>query len=99
MYQIFNYLYIKKITLFIILSILSGEFLNKVSSFAILFNKDAETKQKIKAFEHICFVIYSGERDKYQDKLIILLEKMGEVIRNAETAHPSLLILVSLSSL
>ena len=76
---------------------LFSEFLNKVSSFASLFNKEAETKQKIKAFERICFVIYSGERDKYQDKLMILLEKMGEVIRNAETAHQSLLILVCFS--
>jgi hypothetical protein len=73
---------------------LFSEFLNKVSSFAILFNRDAETKQKIKAFERICFVIYSGEKDKYQDKLFILLEKMGEVIRNAESSHPSLLILI-----
>mmetsp|Transcript_26438 Transcript_26438/g.23380 ORF Transcript_26438/g.23380 Transcript_26438/m.23380 type:complete len:282 (+) Transcript_26438:2458-3303(+) len=71
-----------------------SEFLQGVSAFSYLFNKDAETKQKIKSFERICFIIYSGERDRYKDKLYFLLEKMGEVIKNAESSHPSLLILV-----
>jgi len=70
------------------------EFLTKVASFGIIFNRDSDTKQKIKSFERICFVIYSGERDKYQGKLVILLEKMGEVIKNAESSPPALLILV-----
>ena len=70
------------------------EFLTKVASFSILFNRDADTKQKIKNFERICFLIYSGERDKYQGKLVFLLEKMGEVIRNAESSPPALVILV-----
>ena len=39
-------------------------------------------------------MIYSGERDKYQTKLRILLEKMSEVIKNAENSPPALLILI-----
>jgi len=70
------------------------EFLTKAASFSLLFNRDADTKQKIKSFERICFVIYSGDRDRYQGKLMFLLEKMGEVIKNAESSPPSLLILV-----
>jgi len=73
---------------------LFSEFLTKVSAFSFLYSRDSETKQKIKSFERICFIIYSGERDKYQGKLYILLEKMGEVIKNADSANPSLLILV-----
>lgn len=73
---------------------LFSEFLAKVSAFSFFFSKDTETKQKIKAFERICFIIYSGERDKYHNKLVMLLEKMAEVIKNAESSHPSLLILI-----
>jgi len=71
------------------------EYVNKVSSGSFLFRKDNETKHKIKAFERICFIIYSGEVDKYYgDQMYALLEKMGEVIKNAESSHPSLLILI-----
>jgi len=57
-------------------------------------NKVAEDKQKIKKFERICFIIYSGTIDKYEKKLSELLDKMSEVIKNAESQHPSLLIMV-----
>eukprot|EP01016_Furgasonia_blochmanni_P038515 TRINITY_DN4669_c0_g1_i1.p1 TRINITY_DN4669_c0_g1~~TRINITY_DN4669_c0_g1_i1.p1 ORF type:complete len:646 (+),score=181.01 TRINITY_DN4669_c0_g1_i1:128-1939(+) len=73
---------------------LFSEMLNKVSSFSFIFGKDSETKQKIKNFERVCFMIYSGDRDKYQSKLRFLLEKMSEVIKNAESAPPALLILI-----
>lgn len=42
----------------------------------------------------MCFVIYSGEKDQYVDKLNSLIDKILEVIRNAENAHPSLIILI-----
>lgn len=71
------------------------EFLTRVtSSFGLFSSKDADTKLKIKSFQRVCFIIYSGERDKYQGKLVILLEKMGEVIKNADNSPPALVILV-----
>lgn len=65
-----------------------------MSSFANFFSRDSETKQRIKNFERICFVIYSGKKDYYENKLNLLLEKMSEVIKNCETSHPALLVLV-----
>ena len=63
----------------------------------ILFaSKDAETKRKINGFERICFIIYSGDINKYQKNLGTLLEKMSEVIKDSDSASPALLILVKL---
>lgn len=40
---------------------------------------------------------YFSDRDKYEKKLGILLDKMSEVIKNADSSHPALLILVYLA--
>jgi len=39
-----------------------------------IFTKKAEaTRQKIKSFERVCFIIYSGRIDKYENKLRTVL--------------------------
>lgn len=84
--------FLNKYILFLI--IITLKFLNRVSSFTLFFSRDSETKQRIKNFERICFVIYSGELDKYENKLKLLLEKISEVIKNSESSPPPLLILI-----
>lgn len=72
------------------------EYLDKVKLETSFFSKEStENKKRIKSFKRICFIIWSGEIDKYTDKqLASLLDKISEVIRNSEKAHPSLLILI-----
>jgi len=77
---------------------LFSEFMTKwANAFSFFYSQASGEKQKIKAFERICFIIYSGEKDKYQDKLFLLLEKMGEIIKNADETNPALVILVLFS--
>jgi hypothetical protein len=59
-----------------------------------IISKSNETRNKIKRFERICFIIFSGQMDKYSNRLRFLFDSMAEVIKEPETAHPSLLILV-----
>jgi hypothetical protein len=43
-----------------------------------IFTRKAEaTRVKIKNFERVCFVIYSGRVDKYENKLKIVLESLN----------------------
>lgn len=53
-----------------------------------------ENKRRIKSFERICFILYSGQKDKYAGKLKLLLEKIADVIKKPENKHAALLILV-----
>ena len=74
---------------------LFSEYLYKVTLSSSFFSKEQnENKKRIKSFKRICFIIFAGNRDKYADKLQILLDKISAVIKNAETAHSSLLILI-----
>jgi len=41
-------------------------------------------------------VIYSGEQDKHQKQLALLLENIGDVIKNVQTQSHELVILVLL---
>jgi hypothetical protein len=38
-------------------------------------------RQKIKSFERICFVIYSGRIDKYEGKLSTVLLFLNDVMK------------------
>lgn len=65
-----------------------------VSLQSSFFSRESEeNKKRIKSFERICFVIFSGERDRYTKKLGILIEKISEVIKT-DTAHHGLVILI-----
>jgi hypothetical protein len=53
---------------------LLGELLSTESLLEGIFTKKAEsTRQKIKSFERVCFIIYSGKIDKYEGKLRTVL--------------------------
>ena len=59
---------------------LFSEYLDKVTLQSSFFSKESEeNKKRIKSFERICFVIFSGERDRYTKKLWNLIEKISEV--------------------
>ena len=59
------------------------EYLEKVSLVSSIFSSySLETKKKIKSFERICFILYSGKKDKYIDKAHLLVDKIIEVIKN-----------------
>lgn len=74
---------------------LFSEYLSKVTLSSSFFSKEhTENKRRIKSFNRICFIIYSGSKDFYTKKLHQLIDKISEVIKNAETAHPSLLVLI-----
>lgn len=60
-----------------------------------MFTGKAEsTRLKIKSFERICFIIYAGKVDQYENKLRSLLESLNDVMKEGETSHPALLILI-----
>lgn len=70
-------------------------YLHKVNFSSLFARRDVETKTRIKSFERVCFIIFSGEVDKYMTKTKIkaLLEQIKDVIKD-EKAHTSLLILI-----
>lgn len=71
------------------------EYLQKVSLSSSYFtSENLQNKRRIKSFERICFILYSGSKDKYSLKIKGLLEKIADVIKMSETAHPALLILI-----
>ena len=60
-----------------------------------MFSKESTLNNtRIKSFKRVCFIIFSGNVDQYANKVKVLLDKISEVIKNAETVHPSLLILI-----
>lgn len=59
-----------------------GEYLDKVSLSSSYFaNENVDNKKRIKSFERICFILYSGSKDKYAQKIKGLLEKISDVIK------------------
>lgn len=60
--------------------------------------RDTENKKRMKCFLRICFIIYSGETEKYIDKktLKTLLEKIKNLLRE-ENKEPRLTILILFS--
>jgi hypothetical protein len=50
-------------------------------------------KRKIKSFERICFILYAGKKDKYNDKAHLLIDKIIDVIKNAEAPQPVLILI------
>ena len=65
-------------------------------NFSSLFSsRTNEDKTRISSFERVCFIIYSGEIDKYMSKTKIksLMEKIREVLKD-ENPNPSLQILI-----
>lgn len=70
------------------------EYLEKVSLASSIFSSyTIETKKKIKSFERICFILFSGKRDKYIDKTHLLIDKIIEVIKNSEASQPVLILI------
>lgn len=71
-----------------------GELLSTGGLFDGIFTRKAEaTRQKIKTFERVCFIIHSGRVDKYENKLRVVLESINEVMKS-ENPSPALLILI-----
>lgn len=62
---------------------------------SVFKSKATEYKTRIRSFERVCFIIYSGDVDKYMTKKKIksLLEKIRNVIKD-ESTHPSLQVLI-----
>lgn len=74
---------------------LFGEYLSKITLSGSFFSKESTINNtRVKSFKRVCFIIFSGGQDQYTSKLKLLLDKISEVIKNAETVHPSLLILI-----
>ena len=74
------------------------EYLAKVNLSSSYFTSETtDNKNRIKSFERICFILYSGCKDKYALRIKSLLEKIVDVIKMAENAHPALLILILFS--
>lgn len=68
--------------------------LSKEGLFENIFTKKAEaTRQKIKSLKRVCFIIYAGKVDRYENKLRTVLESLNEVMKQ-EDASPALLILI-----
>jgi hypothetical protein len=57
-------------------------------------SNSAITHQRIKKLERLCFLIYAGPLDKYQNKVEMLIDNMSEVIKNSDRANPALIILI-----
>jgi len=73
------------------------EYLEKVSlsgGINLFTKQSSENKKRIKSFHRICFLIYAGKKDQYMHKLHTLMNKISDVIKNPETQHPNLLILI-----
>ncbi|KAL4485808.1 hypothetical protein ABPG72_012348 [Tetrahymena utriculariae] len=70
------------------------EFFERESFFQSLLSKSEETNLKIRKFQRICFIIYSGRQDKYHKQLTLLLENIGDVIKKIQNQSHELLILV-----
>ncbi|KAL4472004.1 hypothetical protein ABPG72_018506 [Tetrahymena utriculariae] len=71
------------------------EFLNKDGLFKNLVSKNHEQNHKIKKLFRVCFIIYSGNVDKYSKKLLDILEALNEIIINYEDSHqPNIYILI-----
>jgi len=72
-----------------------GELLARESGLfeGLLKGKEEVLRQKIKSFERICFVIYSGRIDKYEGKLSTVLLFLNDVMKE-ENSSPALLILM-----
>lgn len=60
---------------------------------SIFTSNSLETKKKTKSFERICFILYSGKKDKYIDKAHLLVDKIIEVIKTNEAPQPVLILL------
>ncbi|EGR32623.1 n-terminal domain protein [Ichthyophthirius multifiliis] len=71
------------------------EFTARDNIFNILINKGIENQHKIKKLFRICFIIYSGQQDKYNKKLQEIFEIINEIIKNIDTSA-NLIILILL---
>ncbi|EAR92823.2 dopey, amine-terminal domain protein (macronuclear) [Tetrahymena thermophila SB210] len=71
------------------------EFLTKDGLFQNLVSKNHEQSHRIKKLFRVCFIIYSGNVDKYSKKLLDILEALNEIIINYEDSHqPNIYILI-----
>ena len=58
------------------------DYLQKVTLHSSYFSSQSvENKKRVKCFERICFILYSGGKDRYASKLNVLLAKIVDVIK------------------
>jgi hypothetical protein len=70
------------------------EYLNLVAlSTSFFSNQDTDNKKRVKSFERICFLLYSGSKDLYARELKTLLPKISEILKS-ESPHAALLVLI-----
>lgn len=50
--------------------------------------------KKIKGFERVCFIIYSGPVDKYNSKINNLLDAIFDIIKEIDSQHPAIIVLI-----
>lgn len=60
------------------------EYLDLVAlSTSFFSNQDADNKKRVKSFERICFLLYSGSKDLYSKELKTLLPKIAEILKKS----------------
>lgn len=77
---------------------LLDKYFEQVNFSSLFRTRMTENKLRIKSFQRICFILFSGEREKYinKKKLKLFLEKIREVLKD-ETVHPNLIIMILFS--
>lgn len=61
-----------------------SNYLEKVNFSSLFSTKNTENKLRIKSFQRICFIIFSGKKEKFIDKekLKVFLVKIKEVLKD-----------------
>lgn len=72
-----------------------NNYLEKINFSSMFSSRNTENKLRIKSFQRICFIIFSGNKEKFIDKekLKIFLVKIKEVLKD-KNVHPYLVVLI-----
>ena len=72
-----------------------SNYLEKVNFSSVFSSKTTENKLRVKSFQRICYIIFSGKKEKFIDKekLKVFLIKIKEVLKD-QKVHPYLIILI-----
>ncbi|KRW99885.1 hypothetical protein PPERSA_12561 [Pseudocohnilembus persalinus] len=72
-----------------------ADLLQNNNVFTKLFTfSSSEYQKKIKNFERICFIIYSGKKDQYKSQLKILIDSMSVVINDPDAAYEQTALII-----
>lgn len=79
-------------------TVIVDSYMRNIDFKGVFVFKDTENKKRMKSFLRICFIIYSGDAEKYIDKraLKTLLEKIKNLLKE-ENTDPRLTILILFS--